>query len=96
MYRCQASCPSQQMTMPLVAACSNMLKPARELQRTRAPTATHTHQVTCCGNQAKSGKNFGGFIEAGAAAIKSKGLYNGLYAGARTAAAGYVVHSLRL
>jgi len=38
--------------------------------------------------QANTGGNFKGWIEAGAAAIKQKGMYRGLYAGARTAAAG--------
>jgi hypothetical protein len=38
--------------------------------------------------QANTGGNFKGWIEAGAAAIKKKGMYQGLYAGARTAAAG--------
>jgi hypothetical protein len=36
---------------------------------------------------AAAGGNFRGWLEAGGAAIKQKGLYNGLYAGARTAAA---------
>lgn len=38
--------------------------------------------------QANTGGNFKGWIEAGASAIKRKGMYHGLYAGARTAAAG--------
>jgi len=38
--------------------------------------------------QANTGAKFQGFLEAGVSAIKEKGLYNGLYAGARTAALG--------
>jgi len=38
--------------------------------------------------QANTGGNFKGFLEAGAAVVKEKGFYRGLYAGARTAAFG--------